>query len=90
MARAALILGKGGMDILDFLDARDRRMAGDAELPVLCREESPVLRRMGGVAGQTSVPPRYRGMLERHRGLLARVTTEAEFIARLNEQSRLL
>src|SRR5574341_1233904 len=90
MARAAQVLGEGGVDIFGFLDARERRMAVDAELAVLCREEPLGLRGMGGVAGQTPAPARDRGMLERHRGFLARVTTEAELVACLHEQSRLL
>ncbi len=91
MARAAPVLGEGGVDIFGFLDARERRrMAGGAELAVLGREESLVLRGMGGVAGQAPAPARDRGMLERRRGLLARVATEAEFVACLHEQSRLL
>ena len=90
MARAAHVLGEGGVDIFSFLYVRERRMAGGAERAVLRREESLVFRGMGGMAGQASVPARDRGMLERHSSLLAGMATEAEFVTRLNEQSRLL
>ena len=88
VAGAAHVLGKGWMDALRFLQFAGLRMAGETQFSVLGDQKVLVLRCMGGVAGQTAVPARYRPMADRDFRLFVRVARKTKLIALLDDQFR--
>ena len=90
MARAAHVLGKGGVNVLRLLQIACLRMAGEAQISILRDQKVLVLRRMRGMAGQATVPAGDRSMAEPEFCLFVRMACKADLVALLNEQLRAL